>query len=86
MTMRHCPRCLGRTRSLVELFSSPLPAAVLYADSVAARERRRDEPAGRHITRNSGKPMQSENGGRVSGHAHAGLGSRRAGIATRGNA
>jgi hypothetical protein len=30
LTIRHCPRCLGRNRTLVELFNSPLPADVLY--------------------------------------------------------
>ncbi len=35
--IRHCPRCLGRTRTLVELFSSPLAADVLYADSLRPR-------------------------------------------------
>ena len=32
LTVRHCPRCLGRNRTLVELFRAPLPAHLLYAD------------------------------------------------------
>jgi len=28
----HCPRCLGRTGTIVELFSFRLPACALYAD------------------------------------------------------
>ena len=32
LTIRHCPRCLGRNRTLVELFNSSLPAHVLYVD------------------------------------------------------
>jgi hypothetical protein len=32
LAMRHCPRCLARNRTIVELFSSGLPAAALYAD------------------------------------------------------
>jgi hypothetical protein len=39
MAIRHCPRCLGRTRTLVELFSSPLPAGALYADSLRPEQR-----------------------------------------------
>jgi len=30
--IRHCPRCVGRSRVLVELFSSALPADVLYEE------------------------------------------------------
>jgi hypothetical protein len=33
LTIKHCPRCLGQNRTLVELFKSPLPAQVLYADN-----------------------------------------------------
>jgi hypothetical protein len=29
MAIRHCPRCLGHTRTPVELFSAQLPADVL---------------------------------------------------------
>ena len=29
----HCPRCLGRNGTIVELFSSRLPAAALDADN-----------------------------------------------------
>jgi hypothetical protein len=32
LTIRHCPRWLGRNGTLVELFNSPLPAHVLYVD------------------------------------------------------
>jgi len=32
LASRHCPRCLARSRMAVELFSSQLPAALLYAD------------------------------------------------------
>jgi hypothetical protein len=32
LAIRHCPRCLARTRTVVEMFSSRLPAEVLYAE------------------------------------------------------
>ena len=32
LTIRHCPRCLGRNRTLVELFRFLLLADLLYAD------------------------------------------------------
>jgi hypothetical protein len=32
LTISHCPRCLGRDRIAVELFSSALPVDELYAD------------------------------------------------------
>jgi hypothetical protein len=32
LTIRHCSRCMGRNRTLVEPFRSPLPAHLLYAD------------------------------------------------------
>ena len=35
LTIRHCPRCLGRNGTLVELFRSPLPAQALYGDKSA---------------------------------------------------
>jgi hypothetical protein len=35
--MRHCPRCVARGRVIVELFSSTLPASVLYAESALPR-------------------------------------------------
>ena len=31
----HCPRCMGRARIPVRLFSSPLPVAELYAEDSA---------------------------------------------------
>jgi hypothetical protein len=37
LTIRHCPRCLGRNRILVELFSSTVPAHILYGDPPARR-------------------------------------------------
>ncbi len=37
MAIRHCPRCLGRARTLVELFSSSLPAEALYAEGLRPR-------------------------------------------------
>jgi hypothetical protein len=33
----HCPRCLGRNGTIVELFSSRLPAGALYADNSLPR-------------------------------------------------
>ena len=33
----YCPRCLGRNGTIVELFSSWLPADALYADSLLPR-------------------------------------------------
>jgi hypothetical protein len=35
--IRHCPRCVARGRVIVELFSSTLPADVLYADGALPR-------------------------------------------------
>ena len=32
-TIRHCPRCVARSRVIVELFSSTLPADVLYDEN-----------------------------------------------------
>ena len=29
----HCPRCVARSRTLVELFASPLPAERLHSDA-----------------------------------------------------
>jgi hypothetical protein len=31
--MVHCPRCVARTRTLVELFASTLPTEQLYGDA-----------------------------------------------------
>ena len=31
LSVRHCPRCLARTHTLVELFVTRLPAQALYA-------------------------------------------------------
>jgi hypothetical protein len=33
LAIKHCPRCLGRHRTLVEMFRSPLPADALYANT-----------------------------------------------------
>jgi hypothetical protein len=35
--IRHCPRCVGRSRVIVELFSSPLAADVLYDENSVPR-------------------------------------------------
>ena len=35
--IRHCPRCVARTRLVVELFSSTLPADVLYDENSLPR-------------------------------------------------
>ena len=35
MGIEHCPRCLARSRTLVELFASPLPPEELYEDGLA---------------------------------------------------
>lgn len=32
LAIRYCPRCLARSHTIVELFSSRLPTEVLYAD------------------------------------------------------
>jgi hypothetical protein len=37
LSVRHCPRCLARSRTAVELFSSRLPAKALYASGAAPR-------------------------------------------------
>ena len=53
----HCPRCLGRARTRVELFASTLRAERLYADGApwanAGTERgtRAAKPDGNHIDR-----------------------------------
>jgi hypothetical protein len=41
LAIRHCPRCLARDRTAVELFSSQLPAEVLYAEGLLPRPRGR---------------------------------------------
>jgi Zn-finger nucleic acid-binding protein len=33
VAITYCPRCLGRTRTIVELFSSRMPADTLYANN-----------------------------------------------------
>ncbi len=43
MAIRHCPRCVARSHVIVELFSSTLPADVLYDESALPRVV--DEPA-----------------------------------------
>jgi hypothetical protein len=44
LAVRFCPRCLARSQSVVELFSSALPAEALYAEGSAPRaDRRGDE-------------------------------------------
>lgn len=35
LAVEHCPRCIGRARVPVQLFSSSLPAAELYAEDSA---------------------------------------------------
>jgi hypothetical protein len=35
--IRHCPRCVGRNRVIVELFGSTLPAGVLYDENSLPR-------------------------------------------------
>jgi transcription elongation factor Elf1 len=35
--IRHCPRCVARSRVIVELFSSTLPADVLYDEGSVPR-------------------------------------------------
>lgn len=43
----HCPRCRGRDSTIVELFSSWLPADALYADSSLPRpDSARKQPPG----------------------------------------
>jgi hypothetical protein len=37
LAIRFCPRCLAQSRSVVELFSSPLPAEALNAEGSAPR-------------------------------------------------
>ena len=41
LAIRFCPRCLARSQSAVELFSSALPAEALYAEGSAPRADRR---------------------------------------------
>jgi hypothetical protein len=33
LAITHCPRCVARARTIVELFRSRLPASALYAES-----------------------------------------------------
>jgi hypothetical protein len=33
LTVEHCPRCAARTRGLVSMFASTLPASELYASA-----------------------------------------------------
>jgi hypothetical protein len=33
LAITHCPRCVARSRTIVELFSSRLPAPVLYGEN-----------------------------------------------------
>jgi hypothetical protein len=40
LAIRFCPRCLARRQSVVELFSSALPAEALYAEGAAPRDDR----------------------------------------------
>ena len=47
LRMVHCPRCVARTRTLVELFASTLPAEQLYDD--AAHSARRHPPRRAHV-------------------------------------
>ena len=42
--LEYCPRCLGRSRIPVRLFSSPLPAAKLYADGSAPGVAQQSDP------------------------------------------
>jgi hypothetical protein len=44
--MKHCPRCVARSRTLVELVASPAPADRLDAEGVRAP----DTPAHRLLT------------------------------------
>jgi hypothetical protein len=37
LAISHCPRCIARSRTLVELFRSRLPAEVLYASHLLPR-------------------------------------------------
>jgi hypothetical protein len=32
LTIKYCPRCIARAQTVVEMFSSQLPAQALYAD------------------------------------------------------
>jgi len=32
LTIKYCPRCIARAQTVVEMFSSQLPASVLYAE------------------------------------------------------
>ena len=41
LAIRFCPRCLARSQSVVELFSSALPAEALYGEGSAPRADRR---------------------------------------------
>jgi hypothetical protein len=43
--MVHCPRCVARTRTPVELFASTLPGERLYSDAAPA-----DAATRRHTT------------------------------------
>jgi hypothetical protein len=57
--MVHCPRCVARTRTLVELFASALPADQLYGGAAplrdAARSRRVHAPSLKVVSGDSGE-------------------------------
>lgn len=49
--IEHCPRCIARSRALVELFASPLPTAELYGRGHAPRAQ---DPTGDDTRRDPG--------------------------------
>jgi len=53
--IRHCPRCLARARLVVELFSSTLPADVLYDENSLPRA---DDELAPATTPSLGKRLQ----------------------------
>jgi hypothetical protein len=60
VAIRHCPRCVARSRVIVELFSSTLPADVLYEENSLPRVDDKQIPASASI---SGKQHQQAQAG-----------------------
>jgi hypothetical protein len=47
LAIRHCPRCVTRAHTAVELFSSGLPSSVLYASDSLPQADRKHTPVNR---------------------------------------
>jgi hypothetical protein len=70
LAVTHCPRCLARSRTIVEMFSSQLPADVLYAEGS------QPAPEADATTRNAGSAGSPDRGSAPSSHTGSSSGSR----------